>query len=45
MVSEPRKWIEPFKNAGANGYTFHYEAVKEGNLPYYILIKMKLKKL
>lgn len=26
MVSEPKKWIEPFAKAGSNLYTFHIEA-------------------
>jgi len=32
MISEPLKWVEIFKKAGADGFTFHYEAVKEGKL-------------
>lgn len=27
MVSSPRKWLAPFAAAGANGFTFHFEAV------------------
>jgi pentose-5-phosphate-3-epimerase len=27
MVSEPEKWLQDFKNAGASGFTFHIEAV------------------
>lgn len=29
MVSNPRQWINDFKDAGANGYTIHIEAVKD----------------
>jgi pentose-5-phosphate-3-epimerase len=34
MVSEPKKWIQPFKKAGAHGFTFHYEAVPESKKNY-----------
>ncbi len=27
MISDPLKWIKEFKSVGANGYTFHYEAL------------------
>jgi len=27
MVSEPKKWIQPMADAGANQYTFHLEAL------------------
>ena len=27
MVSEPRKWIQPMADSGANQYTFHLEAL------------------
>lgn len=26
MVSKPLDFVEPFAQAGANGFTFHYEA-------------------
>lgn len=29
MVSDPLKWIEPMAKAGADSYTFHYEATDE----------------
>ncbi|CAL1525897.1 unnamed protein product [Lymnaea stagnalis] len=29
MVSDPEKWIEGMADAGANMYTFHYEATKD----------------
>ena len=32
MVSEPRKWIKDFQQAGANGYTIHIEAVEENDI-------------
>ncbi|EAS02920.2 ribulose-phosphate 3-epimerase (macronuclear) [Tetrahymena thermophila SB210] len=28
MISEPQKWVKDFHNAGADQYTFHYEAVE-----------------
>ncbi|KAL4491870.1 hypothetical protein ABPG72_006125 [Tetrahymena utriculariae] len=28
MISEPQKWVKKFHNAGADQYTFHYEAVE-----------------
>ena len=37
MIENPRKYVEPFANAGADILTFHYEAVKEGEI--YDLIK------
>ena len=39
MVSEPAKWIEPLKEAGASGVTFHVESeMPEGGVP--AMIKM-----
>jgi ribulose-phosphate 3-epimerase len=39
MVSEPAKWIEPLKKAGASGVTFHVESeMPEGGVP--AMIKM-----
>ena len=32
MVSEPRKWIKDFADAGASGYTIHIEALSEGEV-------------
>jgi len=32
MVSNPRQWINDFKEAGANGYTIHIEAVEENEI-------------
>ncbi|KAL4444433.1 hypothetical protein ABPG74_016726 [Tetrahymena malaccensis] len=28
MISEPQKWVKEFHDAGADQYTFHYEAVE-----------------
>ena len=39
MVTEPAIWIEPLKNAGASGVTFHVESeMPEGGVP--AMIKM-----
>ena len=32
MIENPEKYIEPFKEAGADILTFHYEAVKEDEI-------------
>ncbi len=32
MITDPLKWVETYKQAGADSFTFHYEAVKESNL-------------
>ena len=32
MIENPEKYVEPFKNAGADILTFHYEAVKENDI-------------
>lgn len=32
MVSNPRQWINDFKDAGASGYTIHIEAVKNNEI-------------
>lgn len=32
MIENPEKYIEDFTNAGADILTFHYEAVKKGNI-------------
>lgn len=38
MIENPEKYVEPFANAGADILTFHYEAVKESQIPQ--IIKM-----
>ena len=43
MVSNPMQWIEDFAKAGANQYTFHYEATTEHDKLIDEIIKHNMK--
>lgn len=43
MVSDPEFYLEPMRKAGANQFTFHYEAIKAGDEAVSLLID-KVKK-
>lgn len=43
MVSDPEQWLEPMRAAGANQFTFHYEAITGGDVVVNSLID-KVKK-
>ena len=39
MVTEPEKWVEPLKKAGASSLTFHIESILPENNPTILILE------